>query len=87
MNRYFAKGSPPFFAVVIGSGLIAILLVVLAVQAMPVFGWILWAFTTAGVLAGASFWYRNEFARGLAAEDDSRMTTSRNLIARRQERA
>ncbi len=73
MIRHFSKGSPQFFAVIIGSILSAILLVFLAVQAMPVFGWLLWAFTTAGVLIGASLWYRNEFAKVQLAEDNSRI--------------
>lgn len=78
MIYYLDKSSPRFFTIIIGTGLATVPLVFLAVQAMPVFGWILWTLTIAAVIIGASLWYRNEFARAQQAEDDIRVAARQN---------
>ena len=73
MIYYLDKSSPRFFTIIVGTGLATVPLVFLAVQTMPVLGWILWVLTIAAVITGASLWYRNEFARAQQAEDDIRV--------------
>ncbi|MEP7156618.1 MAG: hypothetical protein ABI905_12645 [Betaproteobacteria bacterium] len=92
MTEYLFKVPSRFFMLVIGGGLLAGLLIFLAIQAMPVLGWILWFLAVAGAITGSALWYRGEFARARAAEDESHQAvrhkdSERNRTELRRQRA
>ncbi len=70
-----SKAPPRFFAALVSGGLAAGVLVFLAVQVMPILGWILWAVAIAAVGIGALLWYNSEFARARQAEEETREAT------------
>ena len=49
----------------------------LAVQSVPVLGWILWAVAVTAAGAGASLWFKGEFASAQQAEEEVRAATQR----------
>lgn len=63
---------PRLSAVFVGVGLAMGLLVFLAVQAMPVFGWILWITAIIAVGSGALIWYHQEFSMDPPGNDENR---------------
>lgn len=71
----FPKTSPHYFAAIVGGGLTACLLVFLAVQAAPLFGWMLWIIALMAAGAGASYWYRTESAKARRIEEETRNAT------------
>ena len=72
MANPVTNAPPRFFAAIVTGGLAAGLLVFLAVQAMPILGWILWVFAIVAVVTGASLWYKGESAMARQAEDETR---------------
>lgn len=72
MASQLVKAAPRFFVAIFCGGLAAGLLVFLAVQAMPILGWILWFVALVSLGAGASLWYKGESARAQQAEDEMR---------------
>jgi hypothetical protein len=75
MPMRVSKAPPRFFTALVSGGLVAGVLVFLAVQAMPVLGWILWAAAIIAVGIGALIWYKSEFARARQAEEETRTVT------------
>src|SRR5512140_1751647 len=71
------RNAPPrFFAAMVSGGLVAGLLVFLAVQAMPMLGWILWTAAIVAVGIGASLWYKTESANARRADEAVRAAQS-----------
>ena len=75
MAQHITKAPPRYFAAIVSSGLVAGPLVFLAVQAMPILGWILWIAAIVAVGTGASLWCKREFAKARQAEEAIRAVT------------
>ena len=94
MSDYIFKTPSRFFLLVVGGGLITGLLIFLAIQAMPVLGWILWIVAVVCAVTGTLLWYRGEieFTRAHQAEEDNRVAVrhrdaERNRTEMRRQRA
>jgi uncharacterized membrane protein len=75
MAMRISKALPRFFAALVSGGLVMGVLVFLAVQAMPIFGWILWIVAIVAVAIGALLWYQREFAKLRQTEEETRTIT------------
>ena len=82
MPSRLTKTPPRYFAAMVSGGLFAGLLVFLAVQAMPILGWILWILAIAAAGTGASLWYKSEYATAQQADEAHRETTRRDEAER-----
>lgn len=69
------KAPPRFFVALVSGGLVAGVLVFLAVQATPILGWILWAVVIATVGICVMLWCKFEFAKLRQAEEENRTAT------------
>lgn len=75
MSDYIFKAPSRFFLLVVGGGLVTGLLIFLAIQAMPVLGWILWIVAVVSAIAGTLIWYRGD--NGGETESESGFTHTR----------
>lgn len=62
---------PRLSSVLVGAGLAMGLLVFFAVQAMPLFGWILWIIAIIAMSSGALLLYRQEFSMDPPGNDEN----------------
>lgn len=77
MPSRLTRVPPRYLVAMVSGGLFAGLLVFLAVQAMPILGWILWVLAIVAAGSGASLWYKSEYADEQRAEEDNLAATRR----------